>query len=76
MKNKCTFVGVAGEVDLRLAPVDLGPDARRVDLRDEHLPDRPAHRALALRARSHAPVVSATSAPCSSTSRRQIRFAV
>jgi len=47
MKNKCTFVGVPREIDLRLAPIDLGPNAGRVNLRDEHLPDRPAHRPLA-----------------------------
>jgi len=35
------------QVDLRLAPVDLGPGARRVSLGDEDLADRPAHRPLA-----------------------------
>jgi hypothetical protein len=65
----------ARELNLGLAPVDLGLPARSVDLRHEHLPDRPAQRALAP---THvlATVTSATSAPCSSTSRCQIRFAV
>ena len=30
------------EHDQRLAPVDLGLDPRRIDLRDEHLPDQPS----------------------------------
>ena len=34
------------QVDLRLAPVDLRTHTRVVHLRHEHLPDRPAHRAL------------------------------
>ena len=36
----------ASQLDLRLAPVDLRQHAGRVDLRDEHLADRPTHRAL------------------------------
>jgi hypothetical protein len=36
-----------GEHDLRLAPVDLATHPGRVDLRHEHLPERPAHRAPA-----------------------------
>ena len=36
------------QVDLRLAPVDLRANARRVGLRDEHLADGPAHRPLPL----------------------------
>ena len=36
----------ARQLDLRLAPVDLRQNAGCVDLRDEHLADRPAHRAL------------------------------
>jgi hypothetical protein len=35
------------EVHMRLAPVDLSPDTGGVDLRDQHLPDRPTHRAPA-----------------------------
>jgi hypothetical protein len=38
----------AREHDLGLAPVDLRLDPGRVDLRHEHLPDRPAQQALAL----------------------------
>ena len=37
----------ARQLDHRLAPVDLGLHARRVDLRHEHLADRPAQLALA-----------------------------
>ena len=51
MKNRCTVRPRAGEIDLRLAPVDLGLRARRVDLRHEHLADRPAQLAR-LRART------------------------
>ena len=73
--NRCTVDRLAREIDLGLAPVDLGLRARRVDLRHEHLPDRPAQRALA-RAHVSTDRRSATSAPCSSTSRCQIRLAV
>ncbi|MCA1680314.1 MAG: hypothetical protein LC777_15865, partial [Actinobacteria bacterium] len=37
----------AGDVDLRLPPVDFGLCAACVNLRDEHLIDRPPHRPLA-----------------------------
>jgi len=56
-----------GEHHLGLAPVDLRLHPGRVGLRDEHLAD--ANPIARLRARTYCrTVVSATSAPCSSTS--------
>ena len=45
--NRCTFTDTPAEHDQRLAPVDLRLHPGRVDLRHEHLPDRPPQLALA-----------------------------